>query len=252
MSMQPTIEPLTDEPRHVLANALLASADSRIWSSSAGGIAVGGSIGSVPLGVMIGPPDAFALSALSASLPPACYFLADAAYRNEVQAHLSGWTRSEAVLWSGAVSKASPQGICPGWSIEPVAPSSFRPADGWEHGDKEFFSAMAVTGSLWALCCEGMQVSYLCITARTAAYADISIDTHPHFRRRGMARQLCRAVLSSLCTTGYRVVWGAETHNTASSALAEALGLVPVDRVDVWRNGGAGRRPGLSSQMNQA
>lgn len=60
---------------------------------------------------------------------------------------------------------------------------------------------------------------------------DISIDTMPEFRRRGLAEACTAFLMRTMRERGKEPVWGAEDSNLPSLRLAAKMGFVPVDRL---------------------
>jgi hypothetical protein len=60
---------------------------------------------------------------------------------------------------------------------------------------------------------------------------DISIDTVPELRRRGLAEACTAFLIRTMRERGKEPVWGAEDTNLPSLRLAAKLGFVPVDRL---------------------
>lgn len=77
----------------------------------------------------------------------------------------------------------------------------------------------------------GRPVSFCYAAWETETLWDVSIDTLPSWRRRGLARAAAVELITYFLDRGKRPVWGAADTNTASSTLAVHLGLQPVDRL---------------------
>ncbi|HEX6040243.1 GNAT family N-acetyltransferase [Longimicrobium sp.] len=91
---------------------------------------------------------------------------------------------------------------------------------------------------------EGRAVSFCYPASVTETLWDISIDTLPEFRRRGLAGRCVAHVVRHMWTMGREPVWGAVVENPASWRLARKLGFAPVDELALFR--GAGETgPGL-------
>ncbi len=63
---------------------------------------------------------------------------------------------------------------------------------------------------------------------------DISIDTVPEFRRRGLAEACTAFLMRTMRERGKEPVWGAEDSNVPSLRLAAKMGFVPVDRLTLF------------------
>jgi RimJ/RimL family protein N-acetyltransferase len=68
---------------------------------------------------------------------------------------------------------------------------------------------------------------YPCWT--TESLWDLSIDTLPEYRQRGLAAQAVRFMIEHLRPSGRQPVWGALESNHASLRLAERLGFRPIE-----------------------
>ena len=60
---------------------------------------------------------------------------------------------------------------------------------------------------------------------------DISIETVPEFRRRGLAEACTAFLMRTMRERGKQPVWGAEDSNLPSLQLAAKMGFMPVDRL---------------------
>jgi GNAT superfamily N-acetyltransferase len=78
---------------------------------------------------------------------------------------------------------------------------------------------------------EGLPVSFAYAYWTTEGQSDLSIDTAPPYRRRGLARLACSALIRDQLDRGRRPVWGAMASNIASQQLAARLGFEKVDEV---------------------
>lgn len=57
---------------------------------------------------------------------------------------------------------------------------------------------------------------------------EIGINTHPGYRRRGYAAQVCRAAVRAIVEQGKCPCWSCAADNAASQALAKRAGFVPL------------------------
>ena len=89
-------------------------------------------------------------------------------------------------------------------------------------------AAILVEDELAAVC-------YACYTTETLW--DVSIDTAPAFRRRGLAGAAVRALAGRLAADGLAPCWGADVANEASLALAASLGFEATERFFVFESG---------------
>jgi len=85
--------------------------------------------------------------------------------------------------------------------------------------------------AVWCAFQEGDAAAFAYSHWRTEGWFDISIDTAPAYRRRGLARRAVSELIRRELAAGLQPVWGAMASNTASQRLAASLGFVPVDRM---------------------
>lgn len=83
---------------------------------------------------------------------------------------------------------------------------------------------------VWCAFHEGRAAAFAYSYWRTERWFDISIDTAPAYRRRGLARLAVSALVRHELADGLQPVWGAMASNGASQCLAESLGFVHVDQ----------------------
>lgn len=81
---------------------------------------------------------------------------------------------------------------------------------------------------------EDRPVSFAYVPWQTETLCDLSIDTAPGYRRRGLAAAVSARLVDEVRRLGKEPVWGALADNTASLALARRLGFMPVDRLAVF------------------
>ncbi len=82
---------------------------------------------------------------------------------------------------------------------------------------------------------QGLAASFAYSYWRTESQFDISIDTAPQFRRRGLARLTVSELIRQELSRGFRPVWGAMESNMASQQLAVQLGFVPTEGLQLFR-----------------
>lgn len=78
---------------------------------------------------------------------------------------------------------------------------------------------------------DGLPASICYSCWETETLWDISIDTVPEFRRRGLAEACTAFLIRTMRERGKEPVWGAEDSNVPSLRLAAKMGFVPVDRL---------------------
>jgi GNAT superfamily N-acetyltransferase len=81
---------------------------------------------------------------------------------------------------------------------------------------------------------DGLPVSFCHAYTQTETLWDVSIDTVPAYRRRGLAAKCAAFLIRHMRSLGKEPVWGAVETNEASRGLAAKFGFVPVDRLTVF------------------
>jgi GNAT superfamily N-acetyltransferase len=77
-------------------------------------------------------------------------------------------------------------------------------------------------------------VSFCYAGSRTEALWDVSIDTLAEYQRKGYAGMCATYMIRYMRTQGKQPVWQAVEENPASWRLAQKLGFVPVDELDLF------------------
>ncbi|HEX3126464.1 MAG TPA: GNAT family N-acetyltransferase [Thermoanaerobaculia bacterium] len=78
---------------------------------------------------------------------------------------------------------------------------------------------------------DGLPASICYSCWETETLWDISIETVPELRRRGLAEACTAFLIRTMRERGKEPVWGAEDSNLPSLRLAAKMGFVPVDRL---------------------
>jgi GNAT superfamily N-acetyltransferase len=78
---------------------------------------------------------------------------------------------------------------------------------------------------------DGLPASICYSCWETETLWDISVDTMPEFRRRGLAEACTAFLIRTMREHGKEPVWGAEDSNAPSLRLAAKMGFAPVDRL---------------------
>lgn len=128
------------------------------------------------------------------------------------------------------------------WPLGEDAPcrlltSELSPAwlDSWPAARRRELAAACSRGLPMAGAVVGDEVAAVCYSCyETETLWDISIDTHPDYRRRGLASSAVRFLAARQSSRGLSPVWGAVESNRASLALAARLGFEPVERFVVY------------------
>jgi RimJ/RimL family protein N-acetyltransferase len=79
-------------------------------------------------------------------------------------------------------------------------------------------------------------VSFCYVAWETETLWDVSIDTLPSYRGRGLAVPAVFYLVALMKEKRKQAVWGAEESNLASMRLAAKLGFAPVDRLAVFHS----------------
>lgn len=87
--------------------------------------------------------------------------------------------------------------------------------------------------AIWAAFEDGRAASFAYAFWRTERWFDLSVDTAPAFRRRGLARAAVGEAIRSERAQGREPVWGALASNATSLRLAARIGFEPTDEVVV-------------------
>jgi len=107
-------------------------------------------------------------------------------------------------------------------------------ADSLEHLSEELRASiepMRREYELHAAFVGGLAVSLAYTHWKTEALCDISIDTAPPHRRKGLARATVSSLIRADRARGLHPVWGAMASNLASQKLAATLGFELVDQI---------------------
>ena len=128
--------------------------------------------------------------------------------------------------------------------IEPsalAAPSAsvrvLHAEDPLEHLPQELRDELAEarnTREVWTAFSDGVPASFAYSYWKTEGHFDISIDTAPESRRRGLARLAVSELIRQERARGLQPVWGAMASNEASQKLAETLGFELRDEIRLF------------------
>lgn len=108
-------------------------------------------------------------------------------------------------------------------------PGGTVPTDCWP--DVRTFLAR---GGGWVAEVDGAPAALAFVAMTSDDDAEIGIETLPAFRRRGLARVACAALVEDLLATGRTPVWSCREDNVGSARLAEALGFAVSRRLPYW------------------
>jgi GNAT superfamily N-acetyltransferase len=220
---------LPDLPRLVETRAMLLSGACEVIGDAGGGDYV---VCSAEAGVaaVVGHPPAEALRAVAAR-GGVLDVLCPEAVAGHVAGALRGWRAQPAVihtLTGTPARRGAPRG-----DVRVVRPDdevsvAHLPAD-----LRDEFARALRHPPLVAAFVDGRPVSFAYVPWQTETLCDLSIDTAPGYRRRGLAAAVAARLVDEVRRLGKQPVWGALVDNQASLALARRLGFEPVDRLAV-------------------
>jgi GNAT superfamily N-acetyltransferase len=98
-------------------------------------------------------------------------------------------------------------------------------------GLREELSSVRPHATIAVTFSDGVPASICYSCWETETLWDISIDTVPELRRRGLAEACTAFLMRTMRERGKQPVWGAEDSNLPSLRLAAKMGFVPVDRL---------------------
>ncbi len=84
---------------------------------------------------------------------------------------------------------------------------------------------------------DGRPVAFCYPVLQTETLWDVSVDTLPDYRGRGLAGRAARAMIRRMRASGKAPVWGALEINTASLSVARQLGFEPAGELAVFASG---------------
>lgn len=227
---------VTDQPRWVELRAQLLNGKGEVvgWD----GATASGAIRSraAPLAGIVGLPRAEVVQATLAPMPRETELIVMPEARQWIEAALPDWHGCPATLHTQPESlELSP----------PRADINIRLFD---RVDDQLLALLtpdlrdevkhwSAPGPAAAAMVERRAVSLVYVGAVTESWFDISVDTSPVYRRRGLAEACSLSLIERMHQQGRRCVWGALDDNEASLKLAAKLGFIPVDRLVVFIRG---------------
>ncbi|MES1245939.1 MAG: GNAT family N-acetyltransferase [Acidobacteriota bacterium] len=227
MDLRNLARSLPDIPRWVETRSLLLGGRCSVAESPDGFVvkALDG-----PLVCCVGRPDPEAIRGAVASDPdpaPDLRLLVPPENADHAAFALPGWSRGSATIHL----------LEPGRSPEPdpsadvrllqddlllaLLPDALRNEIGWALPRATVAVAFA----------DGIPASICYSCWETESLWDISIETVPEFRRRGLAEACTAFLIRTMRGRGKEPVWGAEDSNRPSLGLAAKMGFAPVDRL---------------------
>lgn len=216
---------LPDIPRWVETRGLLLGGRCAVTESPDGFVvkALDG-----PLVCCAGRPDPETLRQAVADSPaPDLRVLVPPENADHAAGALPGWSRGSAtihLLESGHWPEPDPSAevrLLQDDLLLALLPDGLRSEIGWALPRATVAVAFA----------DGLPASICYSCWETESLWDISIETVPELRRRGLAEAATAFLMRTMRERGKEPVWGAEDSNLPSLRLAAKMGFVPVDRL---------------------
>ena len=237
---------LPDQPRWIETRSMLRSGHAAVFGGPrvADGFAVRLLHGPFSVVAIVGrPPAAAILSALEGATPMTP-ILAQADAAADVERALieraaagvpSGWHRERVVVHrltgAGEPTVASGPSVAVRLLAEADPLEQVLPGLRFEIGHAVGIVPVA------AAFVDGVAASFCYPCWITESLWDVSVDTIPAYRRRGLAAQAARFMIAHQRREGREPVWGAVESNGASLRLAERLGFTPIDELYAFSRG---------------
>lgn len=185
--------------------------------------------------MVVAAADGDAIRAAAATLGPDAEVICAPEDADHVADALPGWRRMRAVLHRLRDPARLPPPRDP--DVRFLRPSEIEEIEGLTEDLRgELRSAEAEGAPVAAVFVEGRPMSFCYPGSVTELLWDISIDTLPEFRRRGLAGRCVAHVIRHMWTVGRMPVWGALVDNPASWRLALKLGFEPVDEIALFQS----------------
>lgn len=215
-----------DLPRWVEARGILLSGAAKVFDGDSG-LVIRNTAPEGRVAVVFGLPTRAALDAAIAWRPEV-ELLCPPEEELFVREEFPDWVREGALLFElrdeGALVPADDR-------VRLLAPD-----DDLAHLAPELRAELEAARERYEVWCAfeaGTAASFAYAHWRTESLFDISIDTAPAFRRRGLARLAVSRLVRRERTAGRAPVWGAMEENAASRELAATLGFEQTDAVAI-------------------
>jgi hypothetical protein len=182
------------------------------------------------LAAAVGHPDSALLRAVLDGAPAVQELLVMRDAFAPVEAILPGWTHEEAVIHG--LPLPVPEWPLPGPGVAFL--DAQTPLDHLPPDLADEVSAARAEGPVAAAWCDERAVSFCYAGSVTETLWDVSIDTLPAYRRRGLAQSAVHLMAAFHRENARLPVWGAVIGNLASLQLASRLGFVAVDTLYVF------------------
>lgn len=230
------LEIIRDQPRWVEIRAQLLNGRGEVvgWDQATGSGVIRST--AAPLAGIVGQPTAEVVHAALAPMSRDTELIVMPESRQWIESVLPDWEACPATLHTRPENMALPP------QRKDVDVRLF------DRFDDELFALLlpdlqeevkqwSAPGPAAAAVVNGRAVSLVYAGAVTESWFDVSVDTSPEYRRRGLAEACSRALIERMRQQGRCCVWGALDDNQASLKLAAKLGFVPVDRLVVFIRG---------------
>jgi len=106
-----------------------------------------------------------------------------------------------------------------------VVPLGRAHLEGLDPAMWEELAAAARRGPVACALADGVPASFASAPLRTETLFDVSVDTLPHFRGRGLARRAAAVLIAAERAAGREPVWGAAESNRPLLQVGQALGF---------------------------
>lgn len=237
------MERVPDDPVWIEARAVLLESDRRLFGSPEG-FAVRSD--RLRLGALVGDCPASAIRAAFSGIDPAVddpariwAVVAPEGFTAEAGEALEGWCADDASIFrepdNGGVSSRPATA-----RVRPIRDSD----SAWlDHLPGELASELVDArerSEIVAAWVDGRPVSFCYCACESESLWDVSINTAPEYRRRGLAADCVAWLAARMSMRGKRAVWGAHSGNAASRALARKLGFESWGRLFFYENWAGG------------
>ncbi len=230
------LERWPDSPRLVEARSLILRGDAEAWSSDPE-MAHGVLASQVdPLAVAWGTPAEQDLDAALLTSFPGVQLLVPSDSLVHLQRLLPDWETERATLFTAPADvlatlaePRAPEGV----HLAPIRAAELAACDELDDVLRADLLHAAARTTVLAAWLDHRPAAFCYAGAVSDSWWDVSLDTLPGYRRRGLAEVLFRHLTAIERQRDRAPVWGAVDSNLASRALAQKLGLVSTDELHV-------------------
>jgi GNAT superfamily N-acetyltransferase len=236
---------LPDTPRWIETRAMLRSGHAAVFggASVADGFAMRMLHGAFSVVSVVGCPASRAIVSALEGVTPMTPLLAQADNADYVERTLiedastadsRGWHR-ERVIIHAMTSVPALAPLEPGATIRLLTEADAL--DRLPAGLRFEIGHAVLAAPIAAAFVDGAAVSFCYPCWTTESLWDVSIDTIPQYRRRGLAPHVVHFMIAQQAKEGREPVWGAIESNGVSLRLAARLGFAPVDELYAFSRG---------------